>query len=508
MEFPLFARELNLQARRIWPYGARILPAALSAGLLFFASLFEWAGSVPNPDDVSRLLLGVTDFCLFSAVVLVPPLLTAGLIAQEKQERTLGLLLLADFGGSDIALAKLVSPFLLTATLIFSTLPVLSVAAFFGGISVPGLAQMLGLYLVAGLSFCAFGLFCSTIANRPGDAFFTAIGGIVASLGGLYVIAMFTATDIMRFHPAIAAYAVDPSGGGPAVGIEPYILAAILSAVCVMLTIYFLPRQAHRSESGGRRTKERRGRRRRRPGMGPIYSRLLRSGSGGLTSVSSRPLRGAMAILLMFLGALPCVGSIFIGYLLAYDVASSFDVARRRGIFDDLRLTAPAPLDFLRGLFMAHLWRGLFFFPALLAPLVFLFLEPVSILERVEELDSLSVSSQVYAIVLLGVGLFTMVAAFAAQLLFLVAAASYHSRGAGRPSGHATATIVIYITLGLFLIFLIPLAIIAGSLGLAVNDDFAGVVIPAALGGFATLVFGFGAWLYYREYIARYLPYV
>ena len=184
MELPLVQRELTRSAKLKRIYVLRVL--VLGAALLVLA--FIWTGALITSRGVAgfsspaslgeqcgRGLAEVSTLFQVAVVFLIAPVLCAGRIAEEKEERTLGLLALADFRGWDVFLSKYLATFLQSELLILSTLPLLAVASFMGGVSVPAMALQVFLVSVWAAAVCATALLFSTLAKRPIEALFATL---------------------------------------------------------------------------------------------------------------------------------------------------------------------------------------------------------------------------------------------------------------------------------------------------------------------------------------------
>ncbi|HIJ73999.1 MAG TPA: hypothetical protein HPP83_07845, partial [Candidatus Hydrogenedentes bacterium] len=184
MQLPLAQRELRRGAKLKRTYVLRVLVLGAALLVLTFiwlialvssGALAGLSTSASFGEQFGRGLAVVCTFFQVAVVFLIAPVLCAGRIAEEKEERTLGLLMLADFHGWDIFLAKFLATFLQSELLILSTLPLLSLASFMGGVSVPAMALQVFLISVWAASVCALALLFSTLAKRPIEALFATL---------------------------------------------------------------------------------------------------------------------------------------------------------------------------------------------------------------------------------------------------------------------------------------------------------------------------------------------
>ena len=368
MELPLVARELRIHSNNRRTYFLRMLLGAVAFAFLSVLFISELLGQRPQAETVGRGLANIARVFQFGVAVFLPCLLTSGLIAKERQERTLGLLLLAESRGADVYLAKLLSPFLYIELLILSALPIQAFSAIFGGMSVAAVVLQTALFSLTALTVCTFGLLCSTLAKRTGEALFASILLVVMSLYGAALLAPFVAPSSNWIGPELHTglmgwYAMD--GLTTVRECLPGIGLSLLTAMlCAGITIRILPRQAYDAPARKRRLPSRRKRRRDLFGKRPLVGILARSAGGLSANIRSRTLKVFASIGLIFVTPLTCAGPLFVMTLAAYDVISSLDVARRSGIMDDLRLAATDRTAFVSDLFRAQFLRSLFYFPA------------------------------------------------------------------------------------------------------------------------------------------------
>ncbi|MBI4557067.1 MAG: hypothetical protein HY706_05730 [Candidatus Hydrogenedentes bacterium] len=350
-EFPLVALELTRRGRAKRTYVVRTLGIGVITAILFLTWLVS--GSSPNSGENFGNLLNSLAFFFQAGVVLVyAPICTAPLIAQEKEERTLGLLLLADMRGHDIVLAKLLSAFLEIELLVLSVLPMLAFAMFFGTVSIGDVIENLTLFTTAAFTACAVGLLCSTFAERPATAFLTTM---LSSGTGLIV------GNYWRFE----------------IGLGPVCLVEIgIGFAALAITTAILPRQAYE------RPREARIRRRRRwtillNRMRPLSpaARILAAGCPGLLdNIRFLPVKILILCGLAALSVFPCLGWVLVSAVICYDIISSLHAARRDGILDDLILTGVSDEELGKAILRSQTRRAMTYLPVYLLPFCFAWL--------------------------------------------------------------------------------------------------------------------------------------
>ncbi len=163
---PLFTREVITVPRRARLYVAR----TTYVGGLMVLMCTAWlllAGTqiVRNVGDYSRF--GYTVFQLFAFLQLALALffaafLASGAVSQEKDRRTLVLLLLTRLNNAELIFGRLFASLLLVYTLLLAALPLFMIVSMFGGISFPQIARM---FVINAVAVFVAGSLGSTIAH-------------------------------------------------------------------------------------------------------------------------------------------------------------------------------------------------------------------------------------------------------------------------------------------------------------------------------------------------------
>jgi hypothetical protein len=302
---------------------------------------------------------------------LLPPLYTAGLITQEKRDRTLGLLILADLSGRDVYLAKFLRAFVQVELLILSLLPFAAFAAMFGGVSVPELALHCALFSAWAAALCALGLLYSTVAERPGTALFLTAGSLFA-----------WAYLSEQIEHGLIPYAAPGLGPVP-IGIShvfapewptawiPLTVAGVVFVVASLVASYLLPRQIHRVERAARR--RRNGRSLSRELFPPSAAeRLLSAGGiGFIGRLRSTILRMLVFVALAAFTAFPYGTPYVVVMLLCYDIIAALQAARTNGALDDLLVTPLSSPVLGRALYRVALRQASFYGAAMVAGRLF-----------------------------------------------------------------------------------------------------------------------------------------
>ena len=357
MAFPLAERELTRNGRHWRTYALRVAATGLPCVALMFAtpiSVVDAADPAAVGEAVSSILLRLSVFFQYVVAFMVAPMYCAGAIAQEKQERTLGLLMMADFRGWDVYAAKYISAFMQCALLIASTLPLLAISAILGGISLPAATARFILLLTATGTVCALGLLASTLARKPSEALYITAFFIVAWLFGSSALDQVTTTagttaprlvlgsigvSEPAWNIALAGRERDSFLELPSNWIPGAIGALAISVVSIGLALFLLPKQVYQKTGTPRRTKARGFERilirrilRLRPATALIHALMSEQRAGP----GSGLLRVLLPITALLLGLIPIAGWVLVFAVLCYDLSTSITHLRRNQAYDDL----------------------------------------------------------------------------------------------------------------------------------------------------------------------------
>ncbi len=162
---PVFTREVAIAPRRTRNFVAR---ASYVAGLLGIAAT-AWlvlAGTqmIQSVGDMARfgaMAFHILSLLQLALAVFFASLLTASAVAQEKDRRTLVLLLLTNLSNSELVLGKLFASLLNVLVLLAAALPFFALTVLWGGISAGQVGRVFGVTLATVLACGSLG---STIA--------------------------------------------------------------------------------------------------------------------------------------------------------------------------------------------------------------------------------------------------------------------------------------------------------------------------------------------------------
>lgn len=194
ISLPLLAKELIEQAARRRTYIIRVIYAlVLFVIVVTFLFDYNYHRSPLRMLGRGRYLLETMVIAQFVGIYLLLPAACCGLLTQEKERNTLGLLLLTRLGPWTIIIEKLLSRLIPMLMYILLTLPILGIAYTLGGVSQSYLWTGVWLLIAASLFVSSFGVMCSAW-------FRTTAGSLIATyVIGFIVCSALPFLDEMRF---------------------------------------------------------------------------------------------------------------------------------------------------------------------------------------------------------------------------------------------------------------------------------------------------------------------
>ncbi len=178
---PVFNFELMATARRTRFYLIRAFYAAVLVLILWTVHATwtaETGGELPSQWVAwfaFSMFCAIT-ICQEILVLLLTPALVAGVIADEKQRKTLHYLMASRLSSAEIVLGKLLVRMLYVMVLLGVSLPVLSLLVLMGGIDPRLVLVTTGATLSTAWFLASLSIWVSTIARRVREAFFIAFG--------------------------------------------------------------------------------------------------------------------------------------------------------------------------------------------------------------------------------------------------------------------------------------------------------------------------------------------
>ena len=162
---PVFAREVTIAPRRPRLYITRTLFCLLLLFLMSTAWLvLTGTQLVRDLGDLARFgsaLFQLLAYLQLALAVFFSALLAASAVAQEKDRRTLVLLLLTNLSNSELVLGKLLASLLNVLVVIVAAVPLFMLGALFGGVSFDQIARVFAVTLASVLACGSLG---STLA--------------------------------------------------------------------------------------------------------------------------------------------------------------------------------------------------------------------------------------------------------------------------------------------------------------------------------------------------------
>jgi|GEM_PF-2800766 len=137
------------------------LAIAVNLALLFFSPVIRHGGTLEETVRAGKATFHAVVLLEAAIVVLLAPLLTAGMVAWEYKRYTIEGLLLTRLTGMDIAAGKIVAATGFIAVALCCTIPIMATDALVGGVSLPEVVLSQLLLLSVALCAGAFGLFMS-----------------------------------------------------------------------------------------------------------------------------------------------------------------------------------------------------------------------------------------------------------------------------------------------------------------------------------------------------------
>jgi len=177
----VFIRELAGMGSRIGTYVVRVIFIG-GIFLLMYLAAFDELQYTSMPigrlAEVGRRLFETFAWSQFVIATLLTPVLVAGAIVDEKQRRTLDLLLASDTGAFRIVTEKLLARVLQLVLLLLAAVPVLAMVQLFGGVSYGDIVKVFLVTLGSVVQAAGLALLFSTVFRKT----YTAVIATVLTL--------------------------------------------------------------------------------------------------------------------------------------------------------------------------------------------------------------------------------------------------------------------------------------------------------------------------------------
>lgn len=188
----LLTKELRSRLRRersIWLIIAYLCVLGL-LGLVFLvrANAFSGGSRVYLLSQTGAQLYALLSFVQLALIVFISPAFTSTSINGEKERQTFDLLLCSKLSAFSLLTGKLIAGLANVLLLIAASIPVFSLVFFFGGVSPSQVFAMLLICVMTAIVAGTFGLFCSTVFQRPNVSTAIAYGFCVLWMFAYWVV--------------------------------------------------------------------------------------------------------------------------------------------------------------------------------------------------------------------------------------------------------------------------------------------------------------------------------
>lgn len=254
---PLFSRESLILPRQFRHYLMRSGYVAAFFILMYTAGqvAFGWQ-QVRNIGDVTRfgsLVFQVFSIVQLSLVLFFALLFSAGRVAQEKDGRTLILLLMTDLRDRELVLGKLSASLLVVGVLLATSIPVFVMVHMLGGVGLDQVGWSVALCAATGLAAGSWGSLVAFWRDKTFQTLAIAVLGTVLFLGCVEVVVAFSGDSSTVGYLAgllnpfralfdILAPLVASSVAGEVVRVSAGPSVAALVAVAVLLNVVTISR--------------------------------------------------------------------------------------------------------------------------------------------------------------------------------------------------------------------------------------------------------------------------
>jgi ABC-type transport system involved in multi-copper enzyme maturation permease subunit len=184
---PLFSRETLTVPRQVKHFLIRSGYVGALCVLMYTAAqtTFGWQ-HVRNLGDIARfgqLVFQIFAFVQLALMLFFSVLFAAGNVAQEKDRRTMLLLLMTDLRDSEFVLGKLCASLLLPAVLLASSIPVFVFVHLMGGVSLPQIGCVIAISAAAGFVAGCWGSLVAFWREKTFQTLAISLIGVVLYLG-------------------------------------------------------------------------------------------------------------------------------------------------------------------------------------------------------------------------------------------------------------------------------------------------------------------------------------
>ncbi len=204
----LLRRELLARVRTLSHFGLRfgyaaaiLLIIVLVAQDTLFADLDQPLSRAP---ETGQWLFQAISFLQFGLVLVLVPLMSAGAIVEERDERSMQLLLLTGLTHLQIAAGKFLARLGAILLLLVSNIPALFFAAFLGGVEPSDVVHVFTITTGTACFFLGFSLMCSAWARTTTQAAVVSYSVLMLLFLSLFGLHWLDMSHFINWHPVIA----------------------------------------------------------------------------------------------------------------------------------------------------------------------------------------------------------------------------------------------------------------------------------------------------------------
>lgn len=218
---PVIVKEIRTRmrgSRAFWMVGIHLLILTLILGLVYFGlvSTISTAGNVEERRYLGKSIFGLLIALELITIGLIAPALTAGMISSERERQTFELLRISLLPPGELVTGKYLSSLTFIFLLVFTALPLMGPAFMIGGISLSEILIASVVILISAISFCAMGIFFSSLFQRTLIATVFTYGLSIMLIFGIpflsiFLLILFGANidvSTQRLSPAIAGIVI------------------------------------------------------------------------------------------------------------------------------------------------------------------------------------------------------------------------------------------------------------------------------------------------------------
>ncbi|MEW4488971.1 ABC transporter permease subunit [Thalassoglobus sp. JC818] len=196
---PIVTRELTTAPRKYQHFGLRAGYAAAMCVLMFTCSQSTFASEIPRGiGDISRFSVFVFDLICFVQLLIVTGaslLFAAGNVSQEKDRRTLILLLMTDLKNTELVIGKTLAGLLPVFTMIAVSIPILTSLTILGGITIDQIVWFEILCVVAALAAGSWGALVAFWRDKTFQTIAITLMGAGIFLGTVQILGTLIGTE-------------------------------------------------------------------------------------------------------------------------------------------------------------------------------------------------------------------------------------------------------------------------------------------------------------------------